>query len=100
MSTDDIADPAELESLLTAGWTRVDGREAIAKTYVFRNFVEAFGWMTRVAIVAEKMNHHPEWSNVYNNVSITLTTHDAGGLSARDILLARFIDSIAGRKAT
>ncbi len=95
MSTDDIADPAELESLLAVGWTRVDGREAIAKTYVFRNFVEAFGWMTRVAIVAEKMNHHPEWSNVYKTVQVTLTSHDTGTITARDIRLAMRMDALA-----
>ena len=95
MSTDDIADPAELETLLTTGWTRVNGREAIAKTYVFRNFVEAFGWMTRVAIVAEKMNHHPEWSNVYKTVQVTLTSHDTGTITARDIRLAMRMDALA-----
>lgn len=81
------------------GWKKVKNRDAIEKAYKFKDFNEAFGFMTRVAIKADQMDHHPEWSNVYNNVSITLTTHDAGGLSARDILLARFIDSIAGRKA-
>lgn len=81
------------------GWKKVKNRDAIQKSYRFKDFNEAFGFMTRVAIKADQMDHHPEWSNVYNNVSVTLTTHDAGGLSARDILLARFIDSIAGRKA-
>ena len=81
------------------GWKKVRGRDALAKDYKFGDFNEAFGFMTRVAIKADRMDHHPEWSNVYNNVSITLTTHDAGGLSERDVALAKFIDRIAGRKA-
>ena len=81
------------------GWTKVRGRDAIHKAYRFKDFNEAFGFMGRVALTAEKMDHHPEWRNVYNRVEITLTTHDAGGVSARDVALARFIDSIAGRKA-
>lgn len=80
-------------------WKKVPGRDAIAKDYRFGDFNEAFGFMTRVAIKADAMDHHPEWSNVYNRVSITLTTHDAGGVSQRDVDLAKFIDSIAGRKA-
>lgn len=81
------------------GWKKVRGRDALSKAFKFADFNEAFGFMTRVAIKAEQMDHHPEWSNVYNNVSITLTTHDAGGVSARDIALAKFIDRIAGRRA-
>ena len=73
--------------------------DAIAKAFKFADFNEAFGFMSRVALKADQMDHHPEWSNVYNNVEITLTTHDAGGVSVRDIELARFIDRIAGRKA-
>lgn len=80
-------------------WTKVRGRDAIRKSYRFKDFNEAFAFMTRVALVAEKMDHHPEWFNVYSRVDITLSTHDAGGLSERDIALAKFIDSIAGRKA-
>lgn len=80
-------------------WKKVKGRDAIAKAYKFKDFNEAFAFMTRVALKAEEMNHHPEWFNVYNQVLVTLTTHDAGGVSPRDIKLARFIDSIAGRKA-
>lgn len=75
-------------------WSEVDGRDAIEKKFVFSNFNEAFGWMTRVALVAEKMDHHPEWFNVYNRVEITLTTHDAGGLSLRDMKLAKAIDAL------
>ena len=85
---------ADLPALLEAGWTSVDGRDAISKTFVFKNFVEAFGWMTQVAIWAEKLNHHPEWDNVYKTVNVTLTTHDVGGLSALDIKLARQMDSL------
>ena len=80
-------------------WKKVRGRDAIAKSYRFKDFNEAFAFMNRVALMAEKMDHHPEWFNVYNRVDITLSTHDAGGVSERDIALARFIDSIAGRKA-
>ncbi len=79
------------------GWKRADKRDAIEKNFKFRNFNRAFGFMTEIALMAEKMDHHPEWSNVYNRVNITLTTHDAGGLSHKDIELARFIDSISGR---
>ncbi|MGB0630501.1 MAG: 4a-hydroxytetrahydrobiopterin dehydratase [Alphaproteobacteria bacterium] len=80
-------------------WKRVRGRDAISKAYRFRDFNEAFGFMSRVAIKAEQMDHHPEWFNVYNQVLVTLTTHDAGGVSARDVELAKFIDGIAGRRA-
>lgn len=79
------------------GWTQPDGRDAIARCFVFRNFSEAFGFMTRVALAAEAANHHPEWSNVWNRVDIVLTTHDAGGLTQRDIDLATRIDRIAAR---
>jgi 4a-hydroxytetrahydrobiopterin dehydratase len=77
------------------GWSEVAGRDAISKKFVFKDFNQAFGFMARAALVAEKMDHHPEWFNVYNRVDITLTTHDAGGLSARDVALARFIDRLA-----
>lgn len=80
-------------------WKKVKGRDAIAKAYKFKDFNEAFGFMSRVALKAEEMNHHPEWFNVYNQVLVTLTTHDAGGVSLLDIKLAKYIDSIAGRKA-
>jgi 4a-hydroxytetrahydrobiopterin dehydratase len=85
-----------LPPLEAAGWVRVEGRDAIAKTYRFANFVEAFGWMTQAALWAEKLNHHPEWSNVYKTVEVTLTTHDAGGLSALDVKLASKMDALAG----
>ena len=80
-------------------WKKVKGRDAISKAYRFRDFNEAFGFMTRVAIKADRMDHHPEWYNVYNQVLITLTTHDAGGVSERDVELAKFIDGIGGRRA-
>ena len=75
-------------------WDYVDARDAITRTLVFADFAEAFGFMARVALVAEKADHHPEWSNVWNRVEILLTTHDAGGLSARDIELAEAIDAM------
>lgn len=77
------------------GWTLVDGRDAIRRTFQFTDFKAAFGFMTQVALVAEKQDHHPEWFNVWNRVDITLATHDAGGLSKRDIALAEAIDPIA-----
>ena len=78
------------------GWQEVEGRDAINRKYVFANFVEAFGFMTQAALIAEKMNHHPEWSNVYRDVDVTLTTHDCGGLSALDVKLAKKMDELAG----
>ena len=84
-----------LAPLLAAGWTMVEGREAITKTYQFDNFVTAFGFMTRAALWAEKMDHHPEWFNVYKTVEVTLTSHDVKGLSQRDITLAQKMDELA-----
>jgi 4a-hydroxytetrahydrobiopterin dehydratase len=77
------------------GWTEVAGREAIAKTFTFRDFNEAFGFMARVALVAEKNDHHPEWRNVYKTVDVVLATHDAGGVTGLDIALAKVMDQIA-----
>jgi 4a-hydroxytetrahydrobiopterin dehydratase len=77
------------------GWIEADDRDAIRKTYHFSTFTEAWGFMSQVALIAEKMNHHPEWFNVYNRVEIILTTHDAGGLSGLDVRLAHLIDEIA-----
>jgi 4a-hydroxytetrahydrobiopterin dehydratase len=76
------------------GWRLVDGRDAIRREFRFRDFSEAWAFMARVALLAEKHDHHPEWFNVWNRVEITLTTHDAGGLSTRDVALARAIDAI------
>jgi 4a-hydroxytetrahydrobiopterin dehydratase len=78
------------------GWSEVTGRDAIAKTFVFKDFNAAFGFMARVALVAEKMDHHPEWRNVYKTVDVTLSTHDAGGLTESDTTLAAAMDRIAG----
>ncbi|MFQ5564479.1 MAG: 4a-hydroxytetrahydrobiopterin dehydratase [Parvularculaceae bacterium] len=78
-----------------AGWRPVDGRDAATKTFTFDDFNAAFGFITRVALAAEKADHHPEWFNVYNRVEIILTTHDADGLSERDVSLARFIEAAA-----
>jgi len=91
-----LADRSALDPLLDEGWALDEARDALAKTYTFRNFVEAFGFMTQVAIVAEKMNHHPEWSNVYKTVKVVLTTHDAGGLTELDVKLAQKMDALAG----
>jgi 4a-hydroxytetrahydrobiopterin dehydratase len=88
---------ARTEALATLkGWTEVQGHDAIKKSFKFADFNEAWGFMTRVALAAEKADHHPEWSNVYNKVDIVLSTHDAGGLSAKDIALAKVIDGAAG----
>ena len=78
------------------GWSEVSGRDAITRKFTFKNFNEAFGFMSRVALVAEKMDHHPEWSNVYKTVDVTLSTHDAGGLTELDVKLAEAMDKIAG----
>jgi 4a-hydroxytetrahydrobiopterin dehydratase len=75
-------------------WTAVNDPDGISRTFSFASFVEAFGFMTRVALLAEKADHHPEWSNVYNRVHILLTTHDAGGLSQRDVDLANQINAL------
>ena len=75
-------------------WKEVPGRDAIQRSLRFADFSQAFAFMTRVALAAEKADHHPEWSNVYNRVDIVLSTHDAGGLSEKDVALARFVDSI------
>lgn len=77
------------------GWRAAEGRDAIAKSFRFADFNAAFGFMTRVALMAEKMDHHPEWFNVYNRVEITLATHEAGGVTERDVRLARFIERVA-----
>jgi 4a-hydroxytetrahydrobiopterin dehydratase len=78
-----------------ADWRAVAGRDAITHSFKFKNFSEAWGFMARVALLAESQDHHPEWFNVYNRVDITLSTHDCGGLSARDVKLAKAIDAVA-----
>ncbi|VEN36333.1 unnamed protein product [Callosobruchus maculatus] len=82
-----------LASLLKQGWNLVDGRDAIHKEFLFKDFNQAFGFMSRVALLAEKMDHHPEWFNVYNKVQVTLASHDVNGLSGRDIKLANFMET-------
>ena len=78
------------------GWSEVKDRDAISKKFVFADFNEAFGFMARTALVAEKLDHHPEWFNVYKTVEVTLSTHDAGGLTERDVKLAEAMDRLAG----
>ena len=78
-----------------SGWKEVAGREAIARTFTFRDFNEAFGFMARAALVAEKRDHHPEWKNIYKTVEVVLATHDAGGVTGRDVELATAMDEIA-----
>ncbi|RLJ41301.1 4a-hydroxytetrahydrobiopterin dehydratase [Litoreibacter meonggei] len=95
--TDALSDDArktDLQELLQNGWETHPDRDAIVKTYKFKNFIDAFGFMTRAAIHAEKLNHHPEWSNVYNKVEVTLITHDVDGLSELDVILARKMDRL------
>jgi 4a-hydroxytetrahydrobiopterin dehydratase len=78
------------------GWSEANGRDAITKKFVFKDFNAAFGFMTRAALVAEKLDHHPEWFNVYKTVEVTLATHDAGGVTELDVKLADAMDQIAG----
>ena len=76
-------------------WKETRGRDSIEKNYIFKDFTSAFSWMTRIALIAEKMDHHPEWFNVYNKVNVTLSTHDAGGITELDIKLAKEMDKTA-----
>ena len=89
--------PERVEQVLSelAGWSRVDGREAITKAFRFADFSAAWSFMSRAALLAEKMDHHPEWSNVYNRVEVVLSTHDAGGITEADVKLARAMDAFA-----
>jgi len=86
-----IGAPAALAQL--TGWREVEGRDAIAKTFRFKDFNAAFGWMTRAALAAEKLDHHPEWFNVYNRVEVILATHDADGVTDLDVKLAKIMDN-------
>ena len=91
-----LTGPARSKALAgLKNWKKVTGRDAIKRSLTFADFSEAWGFMTRVAMAADKADHHPEWSNVYNKVEIVLSTHDAGGLSAKDVALAKVIDSLA-----
>lgn len=91
-----LTDRSALDPLKATGWREVEDRDAIAKTFTFADFSEAFGWMARVALAAEKLNHHPEWFNVYKTVEVTLSTHDAGGVTDLDVKLAKRMDRMAG----
>ena len=86
-------DAKGIDALVKAGWTLRDDSAAVSKTFKFGSFVEAWGWMSQMAIHAEKLNHHPEWFNVYSRVDVTLTTHDTGGLSTLDAALAAKMDA-------
>ena len=90
-----IGDARKAALAKLAGWSEVKDRDAITKTFVFRDFNEAFGFMTRAALVAEKLDHHPEWFNVYKTVTVTLSTHDAGGLTEHDVKLAEAMNRLA-----
>jgi 4a-hydroxytetrahydrobiopterin dehydratase len=81
------------------GWTAAEGRDAIEKTYKFEDFGQAFGWMSRIALAAEKLDHHPEWFNVYSRVEVLLATHDAGGVTDLDVTLAKLMDKAAGEES-
>ena len=90
-----LTDGLRAESLASLPeWTHEPARDAITRRFTFKDFNQAFGFMTRVALLAEKADHHPEWSNVWNRVEVLLTTHDAGGLSTRDIQMAQAIDAL------
>ncbi len=78
------------------GWSAVEGRDAIVRTFKFADFTAAFGWMTRIALAAEKLDHHPEWFNVYSRVEVLLATHDADGVTELDVTLAKIMDKAAG----
>ncbi|MGF1624782.1 MAG: 4a-hydroxytetrahydrobiopterin dehydratase [Alphaproteobacteria bacterium] len=94
--TDTLSPQARAEALAgLPGWSEAAGRDAIARTFQFKSFNQAFAFMTRIALKAEQMNHHPEWCNVYNRVEVTLATHDAGGVTELDIKLARFMNAAA-----
>ncbi len=95
MATRLIPDARKAALAKLPGWSDVPGRDAIVRRFVFKDFNAAFGFMTRAALVAEKMDHHPEWFNVYKNVEVTLSTHDAGGVTELDVKLAEAMNSIA-----
>ena len=90
-----MAQPAGLDEVLGAGWTLAADGKSIARTFRFKDFVRAFSFMSGVALVAERMDHHPDWTNVYNRVEVTLSTHSAGGLTEKDVALAMAMDALA-----
>lgn len=92
----DSQDAGDLFAQIPEGWTLSETKDAIYKTFEFSSFAPAFGWMTHIALVSEKLNHHPQMSYLYKTVEATLTTHDAGGLSQRDIKLANIMNEAAG----
>jgi len=97
MAAKKLSGEARKAALATlSGWSEAAGRDAITRKFTFKDFNEAFGFMTRAALVAEKMDHHPEWFNVYKTVEVTLSTHDAGGVTELDVQLAEAMDRIAG----
>lgn len=96
MAQELTADARKAALAKLSGWSDVAGRDAIARKFTFRDFNEAFGFMTRAALVAEKMDHHPEWFNVYKTVEVTLSTHDAGGVTELDVRLAEAMNRMAG----
>jgi len=90
-----LTDRSALEPLLESGWTMMAGRDALTKDFKFKNFRQAWAWMSEMALWAEKLDHHPEWSNTYNRVKVVLTTHDCDGLSEMDVALAAHMDAAA-----
>ena len=90
-----LSDRTELQSLFNTNWSLIDNRDAISKEFKFKSYQQAWGWMTEIALCAEKLDHHPEWSNTYNRVQVILTTHSCGGLSDLDIKLAKLMDEAA-----
>lgn len=90
-----LSDRTELQSLFNTNWSLIDNRDAISKEFKFKSFQQAWGWMTEIALCAEKLDHHPEWSNTYNQVQVVLTTHSCDGLSDLDIKLAKLMDEAA-----
>ena len=90
-----LSDRTELQSLFNTNWSLIDNRDAISKEFKFKSFQQAWGWMTEIALCAEKLDHHPEWSNTYNRVQVILTTHSCDGLSNLDIKLAKLMDEAA-----
>jgi len=91
-----LSAPAGLDEVLAAGWTMAADGKSISRAFKFADFAEAFAFMTAVALAAEKMDHHPDWTNVYNRVEVTLSSHDIGGLSPRDVKLAKRMNALAG----
>lgn len=91
-----MAKPEGLDEVLAAGWSLAADGKSISRSFKFADFSEAFAFMTAVALAAEKMDHHPDWTNVYNRVEVTLSSHDIGGLSARDVKLAKRMNALAG----